>query len=121
MYALYIPESILEGIPITLGIGYSWSGGDVSLPFAVLPFVWFEFFHISTLFFRLTKPLIFLFFTFHFILFYFLPSRAPPAAYGGSQARGLIRAAAAGLHHSHSNIRSEPRSSRRGAVVNESD
>jgi len=29
-------------------------------------------------------------------------------AYGGSQARGLIRAIAAGLHHSHSNARSEP-------------
>ena len=26
-----------------------------------------------------------------------------PAAYGGSQARGQIRAAAAGPHHSHSN------------------
>ena len=31
--------------------------------------------------------------------------RAPPMAYGGSQARGLIGAVAAGLHHSH--IRSE--------------
>ena len=30
-------------------------------------------------------------------------------AYGGSQARGPIVAAAAGLHHSHSNGRSEPR------------
>jgi len=29
-------------------------------------------------------------------------------ACGGSQARGLIRAAAAGLHHSHSNEGSEP-------------
>ena len=29
-------------------------------------------------------------------------------AYGGSQARGRIRAVAAGLHHSHSNARSEP-------------
>ena len=33
---------------------------------------------------------------------------AAPAAYGGSQARGRIRAVAAGLHHSHSNTRSEP-------------
>ena len=32
--------------------------------------------------------------------------RATPAAYGGSQARVLIRAVAAGLHHS--NARSEP-------------
>ena len=31
--------------------------------------------------------------------------RAAPAAYRGSQARGLIRATAAGLRHSHSNVR----------------
>ena len=30
-----------------------------------------------------------------------------PAAYGSSQARGQIRAAAAGLHHSHSNTGSK--------------
>ena len=38
-------------------------------------------------------------------------SWADPAAYGGSQARGLIRATAAGLHQSpsHSNAGSEPR------------
>ena len=35
--------------------------------------------------------------------------RAAPAAYGGSQARAQIGAVAAGLHHSHSNARSEPR------------
>ena len=29
-----------------------------------------------------------------------------PVAYGSSQARGQIRAAVAGLHHSHSNTRS---------------
>ena len=29
--------------------------------------------------------------------------RAMPTAYGSSQARGRIRAVAAGLHHSHSN------------------
>ena len=34
---------------------------------------------------------------------------ATPVAYGSSQARGQIRAAAAGLHHSHSNTRSELR------------
>ena len=33
---------------------------------------------------------------------------AAPAAYGGSQARGQIGAAAAGLYHSHSNTGSEP-------------
>ena len=32
--------------------------------------------------------------------------RAAPAAYGGSQARGQIRTAAACLYHSHSNARS---------------
>ena len=40
--------------------------------------------------------------------FIFLPFRAVPAAYGGSQARGWIGAAAASLHHSNSNARSEP-------------
>ena len=44
---------------------------------------------------------------FDFCLFAF--SRAAPAAYGGSQARGLIGAVAAGLHQSHSNAGSEPR------------
>ena len=29
-------------------------------------------------------------------------------AYGGSQARSRIRAVAAGLHHSHSNVGTEP-------------
>ena len=33
--------------------------------------------------------------------------RAEPAAYGNSQARGPIRAVAASLHHSHSNLESE--------------
>ena len=36
-------------------------------------------------------------------------SWAPPAAYGGSQARGLIGAVATGLRQSHSNVGSEPR------------
>ena len=44
----------------------------------------------------------------HFILFFCL-FEAAPMAYGGSQARGLIGAVAAGLRHSHSNTRSEPR------------
>ena len=33
--------------------------------------------------------------------------RAAPEAYGGSQARSRIGAAAAGLPHSHSNVRSK--------------
>ena len=36
----------------------------------------------------------------------FLLFRAAPVAHGGSEARGLITAIAAGLHHSH-NARSE--------------
>ena len=42
-----------------------------------------------------------------FFLFWFF-FRATPVAYGSSQARGGIGAAAAGLHHSHSNVGSEP-------------
>jgi len=42
-------------------------------------------------------------------LFFFGLFRAAPAAYGGSQARGLIGAVAASPHHSHSNARSELR------------
>ena len=34
--------------------------------------------------------------------------KAAPVSYGSFQARGPIRAAAADLHHSHSNARSEP-------------
>ena len=41
------------------------------------------------------------------ILNFFL-SMATPTAYGSSQARGQITARAAGLHHSHSNVGSEP-------------
>ena len=40
-----------------------------------------------------------------FLLFCFL---ATPVAYGSSQARGQIRAVAAGLYHSHSNTESKP-------------
>ena len=39
--------------------------------------------------------------------FFFLLFRATPAVHEGSQARGPIRATAAGLRHSHSNTRSE--------------
>ena len=43
---------------------------------------------------------------FNFFVFFF--SRAAPEAYGGSQTGGPIGAVAAGLHHSHSNVGSEP-------------
>ena len=39
------------------------------------------------------------------IFFLFMP---PPAVNGSSQGRGQTGAAFAGLHHSHSNARSEP-------------
>ena len=44
-----------------------------------------------------------------FLIFeiFFLLFRAACAAYRSSQARGRIQAAAAGLHHSHSNARSK--------------
>ena len=48
-----------------------------------------------------------LFFLIYFLFFVFLSFRAAPMACGGSQARGLIGAVATGLHHSHSNARSE--------------
>ena len=43
------------------------------------------------------------------LFFFFAFSRAAPEAYGGSQARGLIEAVAAGLRQSHSNVGSKPR------------
>ena len=55
---------------------------------------------------------IFLKFFYFFGLFVFVVvaiSWAAPAAYGGSQARGLIGAVATGLRQSHSNSGSEPR------------
>ena len=50
----------------------------------------------------------FFFFFIPFLFFCFCFFRATPVAYGSSQARGLIAAAAADLHHNHSNTRSEP-------------
>ena len=47
---------------------------------------------------------------FYFIIYlfvFFAFSRAALVAYRGSQARGLIRAVAASLHQSHSNVGSE--------------
>ena len=51
---------------------------------------------------------IFYFFNFNFFIFMFCLFEATPVAYGGSQAKGRTGAAAAGLHHSHSNMGSEP-------------
>ena len=43
-----------------------------------------------------------------FLFVCFLLFRAVPEAYRSSQARGLIRASTASLHHRHSNTGSEP-------------
>ena len=56
---------------------------------------------------RCEQGLSLLFFFFFFLSF--CPFRAAPAAYGGSQAGGQMRAIATGLHHSHSNTNSKPR------------
>ena len=48
------------------------------------------------------------FFFFCLFLSFFAISWDTPVAYGGSQARGLIGAVAAGLRQSHSNTRSKP-------------
>jgi len=92
-----------------------WKGGDINL----LPFTWLltpldqisrsfssnrE--SLSTLPHLLPSSPITVFHHLFFCLFVF--SRAAPMAYGGSQARSLIRAVAAGLHQSHSNTGSEP-------------
>ena len=44
-----------------------------------------------------------------YVFFFFCPFRVTPEAHGGSQARGPIGTAAAGLCQGHSNIRPEPR------------
>ena len=54
---------------------------------------------------RAYRNLSVLFFVFCFLLSFF---RAAPLAYGGSQARSLIRAVASSLRQSHSNEESEP-------------
>ena len=58
---------------------------------------------------RLTLHELFFIYLFIYLFCLFAFSRAAPAAYGGSQARGLIRAIAIGLHQSHSNSGSELR------------
>ena len=47
-------------------------------------------------------------FLFVFLGFFFGLFKVAPVAYGGSQARGPMGAADAGLHHSHSNVVSKP-------------
>ena len=62
-----------------------------------------------TFFPELSTNSFFCLFILFFFSFFFFVYRVAPAADRGSQARGPIRAAAARLHHSHSNARSKPR------------
>ena len=65
-------------------------------------------------------PRISVFFFVFFFLFFFCLFRPTSAAYGGSQARGLIGATAAGLRHSHSNSGSLTHWARPGIKPNSS-
>ena len=62
--------------------------------------------HLATIYLliRTFSPFTYISFIFYFL---FLLFRTAPGAYGSSQARGRMEATAAGLLHSHSNIRSE--------------
>ena len=69
-------------------------------------FIFILFYFILLYFILFCFVLLFYFILFYFILlFYFHLFKAVPTAHGGSQARGGIRAVAAGLRHSHSNSR----------------
>ena len=68
-----------------------------------LGFVIHRKFLLKKIFARVVAKLFIYLFIYLFVLF-----RAIPEAYVGSKARGLIRAVAAGLRHSHGNARSEP-------------
>ena len=83
--------------------GWEQSGGSRGLCF--LPWFLLRDYPPSCGSLWMSQPLSFSF----LCIFIFLLSRAAPAAYGGSQARDPIRAAAAGLPHSHSNARSQLR------------
>ena len=79
----------------------------------ISPLVFFFFFFTETTI-AFANPLCFLSFCsflfcfcFSGFCFCFCFLRAAPAVYGSSQARDQIGATAAGLHHSHSNARSE--------------
>ena len=54
------------------------------------------------------NPLQNLFFLLLLLLLFFVFFRAAPLAYGGSEARGPIRAVPTGLRHNHSTARSKP-------------
>ena len=59
---------------------------------------------LANVFYQDDMPIGTLFLFSDFFFFFFVFSRAAPVAYGDSPARGLIRAVAASLRHSHSNV-----------------
>ena len=70
----------------------------------ILPSTW----HDVSRFSASSPALAIVFFYFFFFFFVFYLFRAALEAHGGSQAEGLVGAATASLHHSHSNTESEP-------------
>ena len=83
---------------IILSVGKMWSNGNFHKPLRTF---WKIIQHPVELSLISSKTLSgFLLFVFLFLFFF----KAAPSAYGGSQARGLVRAVAAGLHYSHYTI-----------------
>ena len=75
-------------------------------------FIWYHRYFPLKLFVDLFDPFedfFFLFLLFSIFFLFFCLFRAVPTAYGDSQARGLIGAVVATLHHSHSSAGSELR------------
>ena len=56
---------------------------------------------------ELNKPVGGLSHLYFYLFIYFLLFRVTPVAYGGSQVQGQIGAVVSGIHHRHSNARSE--------------
>ena len=80
-------------------VHYCWATvGTLQVTNFEKDYLYHMFIHSSTY-----LPMYYLFFPFFFLSFFFM---AAPMAYRSFQARGQIRAAAAGLHRSHSNTRS---------------
>ena len=74
----------------------------------MLIYVFCSFYDCVVCFFDIEPYELFVCFGFFFFFLVFFFFRATPGAYGGCQAKGWIRAAGAGLYHSHSSVGSEP-------------
>ena len=84
--------------------------GEIALEFSCLALSFSCFLIFGAGILNLSTIIFFIFTIFIFYVFpYFLLFRAISVAYGSSWARGLIRATAAGLHHSHRHVGSKPR------------